>query len=117
MTALISVNTDIIDPAKSTIIEIDLPEGFSMVYTGRVQMGDLWFHRCERVWRPLTQEMYDSNKKYDQLGVNWWCGIARSGPQVGKVCERCRHESAYKGERYCLMCGVIVIREGKRGEA
>ncbi len=120
----ITLHQDGSDPLTWETVEVSCPEGYGVIYTGRLKEGDLCLD-CEEVrnkvdgkpvvvWDPVeipTEKEVRDNEPYSR--VHWFGAIIRPGVESQKACERCGTEGRERKSRFCDLCGVIVLSEQK----
>ncbi len=116
------------DPVQWRNAWIFVPEGYGRVFSGPMKKGDRWLNRivfaarrqnpkgadpecCGRLWMPW-EGVGPASAMY-RLVKTHTC-VIRPGVPAEKPCERCRTQRRYRGERFCIQCGSIIIQEGRR---
>lgn len=106
------------DPLMERTIDVDIPAGFGIIYSGLVQEGDLHLNyalaRTTRDGKPVIEwRMVEPKSPEDHL-VECYSVLIRPGTKNETPCERCQLCPRWPRERYCPYCRHVIINQGRK---
>jgi len=111
------------DPLDAETAWVELPEGYRQVFTGRLVPGDRYINWALlrdgiTQWEPVSEENLkppvERNGYYDdycKTADYYYCLIRKGEGQPEKPCQRCGWRVAEPTEKYCDICGDLVIEK------